>query len=80
MGVYCLKLGHELLLAKNIEFIIVDFKMIQYRCGIEQAYISQYIVIQNEHTFFENLFKINFKFKNIYLYCVQLHTVTYTPQ
>jgi len=48
---YCLKSGHELLLVQNIEFISVNFKMIHYCCGIEQTYISQYIIIHNENKF-----------------------------
>ena len=51
MGVYFLKMGHELLLAQNIEFISVNFKMIRQRCDIERSYISQYTVIHNENKF-----------------------------
>jgi len=66
-------------LQKNIELISVNFKMINHRCVIEQADISQYTVIHNENKFLKICISKILNLKVFNKHCVWLYTVTHKP-
>jgi hypothetical protein len=79
VGVFCLKISHELLLSRNIEFISVNFKTIHHVGVMEQVDISQYTIIHNKNKFLKIYLSEILNLKLFTKLCVRLYTVTYIP-